>query len=301
MTDLQKRTAQAIVNVFETGSARGDYGTITCVAGDAGHLTYGRSQASLASGSLGKLLQAYCQDPAARFAAALTLYLDRLAAPDLSLDNDAGLRAALRDAAADPAMRAAQDSYFDSAYYAPAMTAAARCGLSTALGCAVVYDSFIQGGWRTVQRAVLAASGPVSASLPEADWVVRYVAARRAWLGRRPDPLPKTVYRMDAFSGLAGEGKWGLELPLTVHGVYIDEAALAGLPVARTLRLETPYMTGDDVRALQTALAAHGYACAADGVFGPGTAALVKQFQQASGLAADGAAGPSTRAALGIR
>jgi chitosanase len=44
LTDLQTRAAQAIVNVFETGTPRGDYGRVTLLAGDTGHLTYGRSQ-----------------------------------------------------------------------------------------------------------------------------------------------------------------------------------------------------------------------------------------------------------------
>ncbi|MBI4472716.1 MAG: hypothetical protein HY646_08615 [Acidobacteria bacterium] len=44
ISDLQERTAQAIANIFETGRAHGDYGKVTLLAGDRGHLTYGRSQ-----------------------------------------------------------------------------------------------------------------------------------------------------------------------------------------------------------------------------------------------------------------
>ena len=60
MTDIQKRTAQAIVNVFETGRARGDYSKVTVLPGDSGHLTYGRSQASLSN--LYLLIDAYCTE-----------------------------------------------------------------------------------------------------------------------------------------------------------------------------------------------------------------------------------------------
>ena len=45
ITDLQKKTAQAIVNIFETGQVHGDYGKVTLLSGDSGHLTYGRSHA----------------------------------------------------------------------------------------------------------------------------------------------------------------------------------------------------------------------------------------------------------------
>ena len=52
LTELQKRAAQAIINVFETGDAQGDYGKVTLMKGDPGHLTYGRSQTTLSSGNL---------------------------------------------------------------------------------------------------------------------------------------------------------------------------------------------------------------------------------------------------------
>ena len=57
--------------------------------------------------------------------------------------------------------------------------------------------------------------------------------------------------------------------------------------------------SGDEVMALQKSLAAMSIDPGpADGIFGPQTAAAVKQFQEESGLAADGIAGPKTMAAL---
>lgn len=62
----------------------------------------------------------------------------------------------------------------------------------------------------------------------------------------------------------------------------------------RTLRLKTPYMTGDDVKRVQTAVGAKP-----DGVYGPNTVKMVKAFQAARpGLSADGIVGPQTWAAL---
>src|SRR5262245_65525488 len=88
ITELQKKTAQAIVNIFETSHIRGDYGMVTLLAGDSGHLTYGRSQTTLAGGNLFLLIRAYCQAPEAHFADALQPYLERLSARDLTLDGD---------------------------------------------------------------------------------------------------------------------------------------------------------------------------------------------------------------------
>ena len=52
---------------------------------------------------------------------------------------------------------------------------------------------------------------------------------------------------------------------------------------------------GNEVKALQEKLG-----LAADGSFGPGTEAKLKEWQAANGLTADGVAGPSTLAKLGI-
>jgi len=57
-----------------------------------------------------------------------------------------------------------------------------------------------------------------------------------------------------------------------------------------------------DVRALQTALNAHGAnpSLTVDGDFGPLTTAAVKAFQASHGLTVDGLVGPQTMAALGL-
>jgi chitosanase len=300
MTELQKRTAQAIVNIFETGAILGDYGNVTLLKGDTGHLTYGRSQTTLGSGNLFVLLRDYCDAANAQFADGISPFLQRLQQRDLSLDNDASLRGLLQQAGNDPVMRQTQDTFFDRVYLDPALQDATASNLVTPLGQTVVYDSHVQGGWVRIPTRVLADVGPVSTDIPEDKWIARYVDTRKQWLASSADPLPKTVYRMDTFNDLISANQWELGLPLTVRGKVISEATLQGQPKSRTLKLQTPGLTGDDVRALQSALNAQGFANTPDGVFGPGTDALVKQFQQAKGLQPDGVAGPQTRAALGL-
>ncbi|RKR83713.1 lysozyme [Mucilaginibacter gracilis] len=56
---------------------------------------------------------------------------------------------------------------------------------------------------------------------------------------------------------------------------------------------------GSDVQKLQNQLIAQGFQIAADGIFGPGTQAALKQYQQSKGLTADGIAGANTFSALG--
>lgn len=51
---------------------------------------------------------------------------------------------------------------------------------------------------------------------------------------------------------------------------------------------------GADVQAVQYLLQSHGFATAADGVFGSSTASTVQAFQRSRGLTADGAVGANT-------
>ena len=304
LSDVQKRTAQAIVNVFETGRALGDYGAVTLLPGDPGHLTYGRAQTTLASGNLHLLVKAYCEAPGAALARPLRRYLRRLAACDVTLDRQPALRRLLEDAGHDPVMREAQDLFFDRVFWGPSAQRAHALAIESALGTAVVYDSHVHGGFGIVSRRVDA----TVAAVGERAWVARYVDARRAWLaGHALAVLHATVYRMDAFRDLIGAGRWDLRLPFLVRGVALDEATLCHAPPLRVsalgegervLLLRSPRLRGTDVGRLQRALAAAGLPVRADGVFGPSTQAAVRRLQAKHGLVVDGIVGPATRAAL---
>lgn len=311
MNPQQKQTAQAIVNIFETGRVAGDYGCVTLLKGDSGHLTYGRSQTTLGSGNLFLLIKRYCEHPEAQFAAQLRPFLDRLAKRDLDLDHDVVLRETLREAGDDPTMRAVQDRFFDAHYFDPACTAAQGRNILTPLGQTVVYDSFVHGGYKKVAARVGTPIG--EDGVDEKTWIGKYVQERRKWLTSLKPPLPKTVYRMDAFASLIKDGAWDLPLPLKVRGVTIADDNLTtpaavvrataadsdDPPAPPILYLTTPYQRGADVKLVQEALDGRGFANARDGVFGPFTEALVKMFQRAQGLVVDGVVGPATRRALG--
>lgn len=307
LTDLQKRTCQAIVNIFETGRIHGDYGMVTVHPEDPGHLTYGRSQTTLASGNLASLIARYCAHSDARLASALAVYQTRLAVPDLSLDFDGDLHALLREAGQDPAMWEVQDAFFDDVYWLPAQRSAAQLDIASALGTATVYDSRVHGSWPPMRDRTIAAHGR-PADIGENAWITHYIAVRRAWLaGHSNRLLRRTVYRMEALSALAAADDWDLTLPITVRGLRIDETALdpavrvsAEVAETRLLMLRSPFMRGDDVKAVQRALAAAGVATDDDGIFGPATDHAVRAFQETHGLSVDGKVGSATRSALGI-
>jgi len=308
LTDLQKKTAHAIVNVFETGTPHGDYGKVTVLRNDSGHLTYGRSQTTLASGNLHLLVKAYTEAPEAATAAELVPFLGRLAARDVRLDQDEDLHRLLRLAANDPVMHGVQDRFFDRVYWEPSIDSAEATGVMSGLGSSVVYDSKVHGSWGRMRDRTIERHGRVS-DVGERDWIGHYVTVRREWLANHANTLlHRTVYRMEAFRILMDTEKWNLALPLPVRGVLVNEEVLAGAAVRvsaedraeRVLVLQMPWMTGDDVEVLQQALNRSGFSLPVDGIYGPATEAAVRRFQQRGGLRVDGAAGPATRARLPI-
>ena len=299
LTHTQKKTAESIINIFETGHVLGDYGMVTLIPGDTGHLTFGRSQTTLGSGNLHKLLQAYCDNGGALFGPRLTAYLARLETRDTSLDRDGALHNLLRASADDPVMRDTQDAFFDTHYWQPAMRAADREGINSPLGRAVVYDSFVHGSWKAMRDRCNAAHGTLH-STGERNWIEHYVATRRNWLANHArSDLRATVYRMDAFQRLIDQGYWNLELPLVVRGDEISPATLAAVPPgcfdgphpgSRVLAVQSPILRGLDVRRVQLGLSLNGVDIKADGLYGQTTARCIKAYQAAKGLPATGVA-----------
>lgn len=230
LTPLQKKIAQAIVNIFETGKVAGDYGRVTVLVGDTGGLSFGRSQVTLASGNLHKLIRAYCISESARFAEMLRPYLERLRQRELALNSDRPLRRALKKTGNDPAMCEVQDAFFDRAYWNPAQKAADTLAITEPLSVAVVYDSKIHGSWTRISNNVIRRVGN-PALFGERPWIEAYVNERRSWLANHSNALlRKTVYRMDAFLELIQQARWALDLPLVVRGITIDQEMLMPQP-----------------------------------------------------------------------
>jgi chitosanase len=301
ITELQKKIAQAIVNIFETGTVEGDYANVTSVKGDLGGLTYGRSQTTLMSGNLFTLIKMYCDANQAEFADDLRPYLDELKAKDISLNNNQTLHNLLRKAGRELIMEKTQDTFFDEVYWQPAVTSANKINVQTALGMAVVFDSIVHGSWSRRRNDTNTKFGSLS-ELGEKKWIKHYVDVRREWL-KNSNPstlLPKTVYRMDALKDLINNNNWDLVLPFTVREQTISEQTL---PMKfRRLRLLSSFkMRGEDVRDLQKALVKAGIPLDdIDGIFGKDTDAAVKGFQKDKNLPINGIVEQPTRTALGL-
>lgn len=309
LTEIQKRAAQAIINIFETGTVAGKYDSVVFVLGDPGGLTYGAKQTTLNSGNLYLLIKAYTEAPDASFADELRPFLSRLKNKDQRLNRDVQLKEILRQAGREPVMVREQDDFFDRVYWTSALNKAAAINIQTPLGVAVVFDSITHGSWELIRDRTTNQFDKPS-SIGEETWIGHYVDVRRNWLANHSvQILHLTVYRMDAFKKIIQKNNWDLELPFTVRGLVIDDDNLtpairsSGTRQARHLSLMQPLMTGSDVREVQTALIARGFdlgADGADGIFGPVTEEAIRSFQKQENLRVDGIVGNATRAALGL-
>lgn len=228
LTDRQKLTIQQIVNIFETGTADGDYGNVTSIAGDAGGLTYGRSQTTINSGNLYLLLKDYVElelqgpitDESDRLALFIRLNLPRFKAKDSSLAQNSQIKAALLRLGADQDMRWVQDRFFERVYLEPALKHAERLGMKLPLSYGLVYDGFIHGSFERVRK--LFPEPSPSRGGDEKVWDRAYVKARRAWLLSKSYPLKDTYYRMDAYQKIIDSENWQLDLPIKVRGIQIS-------------------------------------------------------------------------------
>ena len=304
LTEIQKKAAQAIINIFETGSVGGEYDSVVSVPGDPGGLTYGAKQTTLNSGNLHLLIKAYTEAEGALLADELRPYLGRLKNIDQSLNSNTTLHGFLRQAGRDAVMVQEQDAFFDRVYWNPAVNIATAMNIQTVLGVAVVFDSVTHGSWGLIRNRTNNQFDSLS-SIGERNWIKNYLDVRRSWLANHSVPiLHLTVYRMDALKKITQSGNWDLALPFTVRGLVIDEDSLSPIITSpttsqpRLLFLTRPPMSGADVRIVQQALILEGFTLDADSIFGPITDATIRAFQQQRNLRVDGIVGRATLSEL---
>ena len=95
-------------------------------------------------------------------------------------------------------------------------------------------------------------------------------------------------------NGLTADGQVG-----TATWDILFDTVSGGTTYTRILKVTSPLMQGDDVKAVQNKLNSLGYNCGtADGYYGNATRTAVISFQSAKGLTADGEVGPATWNAL---
>jgi hypothetical protein len=140
--------------------------------------------------------------------------------------------------------------------------------------------------------------------LKRGDWVFRVSYGRAYHIGYVVDDELNVIEAMGRDSGVvkraidaSGKEYWN------AYGrpkCFLDEIVIEK---SRLLKLTSPYMRGQDVLELQSALHKAGYPKVTgdiDGIFGSATQAGVRKFQKAKKLTVDGIAGEKTCRALGL-
>jgi hypothetical protein len=226
-----RKTIWSITSIFESGSPEGNAAAYQTY--DAGIISYGKHQATLGSGTLNRVLQAYLSQSSSPTAQALKAeYADRVARSDQSLRNDGRIKQLLLDAAKEPAMDQAQDHVFEESFYKPAITAARDYNVRSPLGLAALYDTNIQGGLAILLPRVTERLGAKIGQngITETQWIAAFLDLREERLNRLADQyvakgdkatgnaLRTSAFRVQEYRNLLQAGNLKLEGTLNVRG-----------------------------------------------------------------------------------
>ena len=100
------------------------------------------------------------------------------------------------------------------------------------------------------------------------------------------------VISFQSAKGLTADGEVG---PATWNALFSSSSTSTGSTYTRLLKVTSPLMYGEDIKAVQNKLNSLGYNCGtADGYYGNATKNAVISFQSAKGIDTDGIVGPTT-------
>ena len=264
-----KKAAFNITAAFEGGKGYANYQTY-----DAGIISYGRFEFTLAAGSLGRVLDDYLSLSSSDTAGRLEGYQAHVKSKDASLRHDDTFKALLISAAEENAMREAQDSVVEKSYWVPAQQSITARGIVTPLGQALLFDMAIQHGpsHKLTQTAEQQLGVPPKSKVGEngltEQQLVRQVArVRQAYLYQFAvsHNLSGVKKRADFWVDLVADGDWRLQgdtdgnvliynRPVQVRDPVSVSTMQPGEPVTgtfTTLRIlsvrQAPDITGDNL------------------------------------------------------
>lgn len=251
-SERTKTIALAIVKIFETAKPFGNYSAVAVLKDGAG-ISYGTSQFTHRSGSLGAVIKRYERITGSLPLVVESAYADLAAKRNITgQSKNESLKAALRKLGKTPEMQQAQREIAFENYLKPALEACEGSEFVLPLSLAVIYDSINHGSYGKIRDRVTferPGNGSIKPGEFEREWITQYVRKRDSWLENHSNPLlQKTDYRTDFFLAQIARENWQLKLPLNVNGHQLTEAILFPTSVAAAPSPETenPALTADD-------------------------------------------------------
>lgn len=261
--DGYHNVANQITSVMEGGS----YSSLSLL-NDGGIISYGKHQATLSSGNLENVLEAYLASAKGSNASTLQSYMPRVRKKEASLKSETAFINALKAAGKESSMKTAQNTVFYNRFWIPAVNKAQGGGIQSPLGYALLYDTNIQGGMASVMgRAKQVCGGNIGdkvngKTITEAEFLLAYVNEREKRLlelavakeakgeQSKADALRTSVYRCKAFRGLIEAGNLNLSGPdgkVTMSGpgkgtytITGFDGASGGAPVSSSNKAPLP-------------------------------------------------------------
>ncbi|MCA9914287.1 MAG: chitosanase [Anaerolineae bacterium] len=214
-TERVRKASFAITSAFE-GTGYASYNNY-----DAGIISYGFLQFTLASGSLGRVLENYVARTDSDLSKAVENYLPRVQQKDSLLRNDSGFRTALVNAAADEAMQAVQEEIGTSGYWQAVVDGyIMHRGLRLPLTWALLFDMGVNFGVNhgfvrlaEKQLGVLPRSKPGENGITEEQLMTRVAQLRKQSHDRQAerDNLPGLRRRGNFWMALVNTADWHLQ------------------------------------------------------------------------------------------
>ncbi|RMG81952.1 MAG: hypothetical protein D6712_15420 [Chloroflexi bacterium] len=188
---------------------------------DAGIVSYGLIQFTLAAGSLGTVIEKYLNASQSETAKALQAYWSRVQQRDPSLRNDGRFKELLIAAASEPEMQKAQDEVATIKYWNAVMSGYIEPrGLKTPLAWALLFDMGVNFGTghgfvrlAEEQLGVPKRSRPGENGITEEQLITRVAELRKKSHDAQAerDNLPGLKVRGDFWMKLIQQGDWGLQ------------------------------------------------------------------------------------------
>jgi chitosanase len=233
LTPEQRLRADRLINNFEHGTTEFLYGSAE-VLQDGRGITFGRAGFTTKSGDGYDVIRRYTAakpgNPLARYLPRLEVLAREESGSTEGLD---GFIEAVRQEAADPQFRVAQDALQDELYYQRSAKSSDALGLRTALARTAIYDTSLMHGAgddpdglpALLERTRKDVGGTPKTGVDEAAWLSAFLRARRDDLAHAHNPetrevWAKSVGRVDVFRTLADQGNWDLHGPIVLRGDY---------------------------------------------------------------------------------